>query len=279
MPASSQPLVSVIVPAYNAATFIADTLISILDQTYENKELIIINDGSTDATETICLQYTKLHPYIQFLAHKGGVKRGVSHSRALGVSAAKGELVAFCDADDIMVPHKLQRQVELLTEYPTAILCHSAIKAIGPDSAFSEQFEKAINFSDSIVLYELLRKRHRLNRNTIANSTVVVRKQFLDTVRIGRDQLFQFEDWLLWLLLAQEGPFLYSPDILLRYRFHYASATARMVDSKLYGMYARLEMYVNLLISLKYKHAWLRSEVVARIFQTFFLILKETKSG
>lgn len=279
MSASLQPLVSVIVPAYNAERFIADTLESIVGQTYENKEIIVVNDGSTDATSVICSDYIKQHSYIHLLTHKEQANRGVSWSREVGVTAAKGELIAFCDADDTMVPIKLERQVELLNKHPDVILCHSAINVFGPDKAFAERFEKAINFSGSPQVYDLLKKRYRLSRNAIANSTVMARKRALDAVRIGRDQLFQFEDWLLWVLMAQMGPFLYAPDKLVHYRFHSGSATARMVDSRLYNLYARLEMYMHLLVSLRHWKVGLRSEVIARISQTLLLIFRETKRG
>jgi glycosyltransferase involved in cell wall biosynthesis len=277
MSAPFQPLVSVIIPAHNAAAFISETLDSVLAQAYRNKEIIVVDDGSTDSTNSICSHYTERHPSITLLQHAGSARRGVSHSRQLAISAAKGSLVAFCDADDLMVPSKLEHQVDLLARHPEAVLCHSGLEAFGPDEGFCSRFEAAMNFSDRVVVYNLLRKRYRLQKNAIANSTVLVRLAALEKVQVGRDQLFQFEDWLLWLLLSQQGPFVFSPEKTIRYRFHEGSASSQMLASEFYGLYARLEMQMHLLSELGIQRLGLISELLCRMFWTLWLIFKITR--
>jgi glycosyltransferase involved in cell wall biosynthesis len=279
MSALVQPLVSVIIPAHNAGAFISETLDSVLRQTYQNKEIIVVDDGSSDATKSICRDYAERHPSIALLQHAGGTRRGVSHSRQLAISAAKGSFVAFCDADDLMVPVRLQHQVDLLTQHPEAVLCHSGLAAFGPDKDFCTQFESAMNFSEDVIVYNLFSKRHRLQRNAIANSTVLARLDILKNVRVGRDQLFQFEDWLLWLLLAQEGPFVFTPEKTIRYRFHTGSASSQMVANEFYGLYARLEMQMHLLGNLRIRHLGLYFEIFCRMIWTLCLILKKTRAA
>lgn len=276
MPALPHPLVSVIIPAHNAGSFISETLDSVVGQTYENMEIIVVDDGSSDSTNSICCQYAERHSSITLLQHAGGTRRGVSHSRQLGISAAKGSLVAFCDADDLMIPSKLQHQVDLLTQHPQAVLCHSALEAFGPDRDFCTRFEAFMNLSDHVFIYKLLHKTYRLQRNTIANSSVVVRRDSLNRLKVGRDQLFQFEDWLLWLLLAQEGPFIFTPQKTIRYRFHSGSASSQMVANEFYGLYARLEMHAHLLVSLHPRYLGFYFEVLCRAIWTLCLILKRT---
>jgi glycosyltransferase involved in cell wall biosynthesis len=107
------PLVSVIVPAWNAARFIADTIRSVQQQTYTNWELIIVNDGSTDDTAKIIAGLND--PRIQLINQANA---GVSAARNHGISAAKGELIAFLDADDLFDPKNLEEKVNLFFTRP-----------------------------------------------------------------------------------------------------------------------------------------------------------------
>ncbi|MFL1453594.1 glycosyltransferase family 2 protein [Marinobacter sp. GN3S48] len=113
-----KPLVTVIVPAYNASDFIAETLESILNQTYDNLQVIVVDDGSTDDTARIVQSYSPRVNYIH-QANSGGC----AAPRNRGLKHAQGEFVTFFDADDIMLPDKLTRQVDALTQHPNAVMC------------------------------------------------------------------------------------------------------------------------------------------------------------
>lgn len=113
-----KPLVTVIVPAYNASAFIAETLESILNQTYDNLQVIVVDDGSTDDTARIVQSYSPRVTYIH-QANSGGC----AAPRNRGLEYARGEFVTFFDADDIMLPDKLSRQVEALIRHPAAVMC------------------------------------------------------------------------------------------------------------------------------------------------------------
>jgi glycosyltransferase involved in cell wall biosynthesis len=108
-----EPLVSVIVPLLNAQEFIRETLDSILAQTYKNLEIIVINDGSTDDSESIALSYgTKIHYISQNPSGNPAAPRNV------GLRVCRGDLITFLDADDILLPDKIERQVEFLKRNP-----------------------------------------------------------------------------------------------------------------------------------------------------------------
>ncbi len=113
-----KPLVTVIVPAYNASDFIAETLESILNQTYDNLQVIVVDDGSTDDTARIVQSYSPRVTYIH-QANSGGC----AAPRNRGLEYARGEFVTFFDADDIMLPDKLSRQVDALIRHPNAVMC------------------------------------------------------------------------------------------------------------------------------------------------------------
>lgn len=105
-------LVSIIVPVYNGALFLAEALDSILAQTYDSIEVIVVDDGSTDATAEVAKRY---HDKIHYLHQKN---QGPGAARNLGIKQAAGEFLAFLDADDMWAPEKLREQVDYLTSHP-----------------------------------------------------------------------------------------------------------------------------------------------------------------
>lgn len=110
------PLISVIVPAYNASEFMAECIESILCQTIKDWELILIDDGSTDNTSEIAEQYSSLNPSKIRVARTANI--GVSAARNLGIEMASGRYIAFSDADDTYLPDALARLAAILEERP-----------------------------------------------------------------------------------------------------------------------------------------------------------------
>jgi glycosyltransferase involved in cell wall biosynthesis len=116
-------LVSVIIPVYNAAKYLRDTINSVLDQTYNNFELILVNDGSTDDSERVIFEY--IDPRIKYLKKLNG---GVSTARNMGIQNANGTYIAFLDADDVWLPNNLEKKVNLA-------------ESAGLDWVFSDMYE------------------------------------------------------------------------------------------------------------------------------------------
>src|SRR5438093_8888063 len=107
------PLVSSIIIFFNAEKYFAEAIDSALAQTYPNWELILCDDGSTDGSTQIARKYAERYPdRVRYCEHEGHVNRGMSATRNLGLRHARGELIAWLDADDVWLPHKLARQVE-----------------------------------------------------------------------------------------------------------------------------------------------------------------------
>jgi glycosyltransferase involved in cell wall biosynthesis len=119
--------VSIITPFLNAGRFIQESIESVLAQTYDRWELLLVDDGSTDDSTSVALRYAKAHPEkIRYLAHEGRQNNGASASRNLGARHANGEYLAFLDADDIYLPRKLQQQVPLLDAHPEVAMVYAA---------------------------------------------------------------------------------------------------------------------------------------------------------
>lgn len=119
------PLVSVIIPCYNAEKFIGDTLTSVLDQSFQSFEIIIVNDGSTDHSAQVISSFNDSR--ITCLQKKN---TGVSDSRNKGFEKAKGDYVLFLDADDIIASDFLEKRVEFLNEHPDYGFCFSSVMKI-----------------------------------------------------------------------------------------------------------------------------------------------------
>jgi glycosyltransferase involved in cell wall biosynthesis len=125
---SHPPLVSVIVPFFNAQEFLEEALESVFAQTFDDWELLLIDDGSSDGSSAIAERYAREHgERVRLLRHSGGVNRGMSASRNLGIDHARGAHIAFLDADDIWLPQKLERQVALSRQHPSAAMIYGPL--------------------------------------------------------------------------------------------------------------------------------------------------------
>lgn len=124
-PATRAPLVSVVMPFLDAQRFLEEAIDSVLAQTLQSWELLLIDDGSTDASSALARGYAQRFPdRIRYFEHPGHVNRGKGTSRNVGIAQARGSLVSFLDADDVLLPHKLARQAELLRSLPDAVLVY-----------------------------------------------------------------------------------------------------------------------------------------------------------
>jgi glycosyltransferase involved in cell wall biosynthesis len=119
--------VSIITPFLNAGPFIEESINSVLAQTYEHWELLLVDDGSTDASTAIALTYAAAHPdKVRYLSHEHRQNRGASASRNLAARHARGEYLAYLDADDVYLPRKLEVTVPILDAHPEVAVLYSA---------------------------------------------------------------------------------------------------------------------------------------------------------
>ena len=116
---NNSPLVSVVTAFYNEEKFLEETILSVINQDYDNWELLLVDDGSPDGSTRIAKKYTADYPgKIRYLHHENRANRGVCNSRNLGITHARGEFIAYLDADDVWLPEKLRRQVEIFQLNP-----------------------------------------------------------------------------------------------------------------------------------------------------------------
>ncbi len=185
-----QALISVVIPAYNAERFIEQTIKSVVAQTYQNIEIIVVNDCSTDKTMEILekLKKTEKRLLVETLKENSGV----SAARNKGVELAKGEYVAFLDADDLWREDKIEKQLDLIKE-SKAVLCCTGYNFI--DEA-SKKLTGEHNVLQIIELEDILRK------NYINTSSAILRKDVIKENKMEGENIH--EDYLAWLRILKE---------------------------------------------------------------------------
>ncbi len=191
-------LVSVIIPTYNSAKFISSAVNSVLLQTYQAFEILIIDDGSTDNTKQVVEGFED--DRIKYFYRENA---GPSAARNLGLKNAKGDFVAFLDADDLWLPQKLEYQLDVFREKPGICLVFSAfsLRFEGSDKTQVKTFR---NFEHNRLIENLLLDFS----NTVPYpSTTLIKKSVLDDAGYFDTGFFSSEDWDLWLRLATKANF------------------------------------------------------------------------
>jgi glycosyltransferase involved in cell wall biosynthesis len=215
------PAVSVIVPSYNTAEFIAETLASVFRQTFKNFEVIVVNDGSPD-TEKL---ESVLEPFRLQIIYLKQENRGLSGARNAGVRQARGEYVAFLDSDDTWLPKYLEEQIGFLEKNSglDAVYCDS--RCFG-DFRFSGQtFMQLCPSNGPVTLESLIAGRCQV----CASCTVARHKAVIDA-GLFDERLRSVEDWDLWVrMLHRGGTMAYHRAVLGRRRVHAGALSSASV--------------------------------------------------
>lgn len=135
--AAPRPLVTAVIPVYNGEPYIATAIESVLDQTYQPIECIVVDDGSTDGTPEVCERFRSTITYLR------KVNGGVSSARNAGAARAAGEFVAFLDADDTWLPEKLEKQMSVLSDRPDAGMAYSGMYVVDESLRVVDRLEPA----------------------------------------------------------------------------------------------------------------------------------------
>jgi glycosyltransferase involved in cell wall biosynthesis len=217
-PDVSGPLVSVIVPAYNAAGYITDALESVLSQTFTSYELIVINDGSPDTEELERV----LAPYEEKIVYLKQENRGPSAARNCGIAHARGKYVALLDSDDMWFPELLAEQVGFLEAHPQFDVVSSGVEFFG-DRPHRSRNAMSGHVSGEVDLEGLL----ALRRKVCTSSVVMKREPLLRVGMFDEAHGMRSEDFELWLRLAKSGVrFACQNRPLVRYRYRNGSLSS-----------------------------------------------------
>jgi len=238
----SKSLVSVIIIFLNAERFIEEAIDSVLQQTYADWELLLVDDGSSDASTQIARRFAaRLPGKVLYLEHDQHVNLGKSASRNLGISEARGEFIAFLDADDVWLPHKLEEQVSILSAQPEAVMLYGRTQKWFGWTGRAEDIEKdaltqlAVE-PDTLAQPPLLLTRFLKNENIYpCTCSMLVRRSAFERVGMFEETFRDaYEDMVFHTKVFLNVPVFVSGKCWDRYRRHENNSWKHMVAAGLY---------------------------------------------
>ena len=230
----SKPLVTVITIFLNAEKFIEEAIDSVLAQSYGEWELLLVDDGSTDGSTQTALRYAKQHPgKVRYLQHVGHDNRGISASQNLGIKEAKGEYIAFLDADDVWVPKKLEEQVSILDTHPEAAMVYGRTQywyswtGEAADSGRDLLIDPGVPPDSMVSPPGLLVRLLRQELPVPCPSDIMVRRKAVLDIG-GFEESFQriFTDQVFYAKLCLKWPVFVAARSWFKYRKHPGSAVS-----------------------------------------------------
>lgn len=226
-------MISIVVPVYNAEKYIEETMDSVLAQTYEDWELILVLNGCLDLSEEIIKKYQHKHldKKIRMIVETQNV--GAAIARNIGVNAALGRYVAFVDADDVWMPEKLEKSLQFMEEKDTAFICTGY--------EFADEYAKGTG--KVVHVPAALNYKQALKNTTIFTSTVL-----FDTKKLPKEKIqmpvIKSEDTALWWKILREGYVAYGLDEnLVLYRRPKKSLSSNKLEAirRIWNLYRRSE--------------------------------------
>jgi len=223
------PLVSVVINAYNAAPYLAECLDSLLAQTLQDFEIVVVDDASTDRTPEIAGQYTRRDPRIRLVRNERNLGIPATINRALALS--RGEFVAKMDADDVSLPQRFERQVAFLRDNPRVVM-------VGCWWVRIDMEGRELGAQRPWPSNERL-ARQMLKRCVLVHTGVMYRGDLVR--RIKYREFFRYaQDYDLFLRLADAGEIAILPEVLVKQRLNYEGVTVqRFHEQAQYARYAR----------------------------------------
>ena len=240
----TEPLVSVVMPAYKCERYISKAIESVIQQTYTNWELIVINDDSPDSSEAIAQEYAKKNSRIRVIHQIPNA--GCAEARNMGISHANGKYIAFIDSDDEWVATKLEKQIQLL-KIQKAQIAYTSYDFID---------ENNTSIKKPFIVAAQTNYKKMLGRNELGCSTVIVEANLLQKYRF--EKAYYHEDYVLWMkLLKIPVKAVGATEVLTHYR---VISSSRSYDKKkaakhrwiIYRKALHLSFYASVCAFIKY---------------------------
>lgn len=233
------PLISIIIPAYNAEKYLAETLDSLRAQSLYHWECIIVDDGSTDQTGSIAKPFTT-DPRIS-LVHQPNAGVAAARNHGFSLASPDAPFVSFMDADDVYLPHALQALTHALEAQPSMIAAHGLAEMIDHHSRPLEpgnfsSFQRARTGFDGHDLVAWGTEKPTTFQTVVHHSRIyppgllLTRRHLAQSVGPFDGSLSPVEDWDMIIRLSRLGPIAFLDDVLLHYRRHPAQATTASLD-------------------------------------------------
>lgn len=217
----SSPLVSVVMPVHNGVPYLEKCIESVVSQKYEPLEIVIVDDASSDETPEILRKYAARDARIKIITVEK--QPALGNVLNIGVKASHGKYIVRMDADDVMLPGRIEKQVEFMESHPEVMVCGGQIELI--DGNGKKMRDRKYALDDARL------KERMFLFSPFAHPAVIIRRDALAKVGLYPENLKKVEDIKLWFLLAQVGGFANIPQNVLRYRVTFQSESlAKMVE-------------------------------------------------
>jgi len=204
------PLVSVVIPCYNSARYLAETVESVMSQTYPRVEIIVVDDGSSDETPEIAKSYP-----VQYFFQKN---RGISAARNTGVLKSRGKYIQFLDHDDRLLPKAFEMGVKLLEEHPECSMAvgeHRYIQADGTEIGYSHKHSEGRDYYQELLQHNFIE----------TPCSVLHRRAALELTGLFDEKVLGAEDYELYLRTARQIPLITHGEPVAEYRLHDANTS------------------------------------------------------
>lgn len=232
----STPLVSVVMPVYNAGRFLPEAIDSVIAQTYTHWELVAIDDASTDGSWDVLQGYAAREPRVRVFRQPKNLGIVAARNRAFTESSPESRYFAVLDSDDVALPERLSLQVAFLEGHPEHMV-------VGGHTVIIDERSREVGVRRYPVAYEDI-CRVITRENPIAQPTVMIRRSVLDEVGVYDPHFSRCQDYDLWLRIAAKHPIANLDTVTLRYRLSPSQGK-------------RTHLYETLRLSLELQRRWL----------------------
>lgn len=222
-----KPLVSVVMPVHNGKKYVEESIRSCLDQTYQNVEIVVVDDKSTDGTLEIVQKLEKENPKLKVIPVEK--QNGLGDVINIGIKAAKGKYIARLDADDVMYPTRLEKQVDFLEANSEVVALGGQIDIIDAIGKITGQWEYILD--DEGI------KNNQFIYQPFAHPAVTMRKSAIEKVGYYPEGIWKVEDVKFFFILSQVGKFANLPDKVIKYRLTFDTQS----QSDLVGHFKKTE--------------------------------------
>lgn len=214
----NSPLVSIVIPVHNGEKYIKESINSCLEQTYKNIEVIVVDDKSEDNTLNILKNYGN-----RIITVPVEKQNGLGNVINIGIRRSKGKYIARMDADDIMYPTRIEKQVEYLESHPNCVAVGGQIDIIDENGNITGHREYAVEDKDI--------KKNLFLFQPFAHPAVTLRRSTLEEIGLYPENMWKVEDVKLFLILSTKGEFHNLEDTVLKYRMTFKTESqSKMLD-------------------------------------------------
>lgn len=239
--------ISIITASYNYAEYIADVINSVINQTYPDWELIVVDDGSSDNSVEIIKSFCQKDERIKFLQHEGGANRGLKETLFLGLEHATGDWIAFLESDDFFKHDNLAKKAEVIKNNPKVKLVFNRVEFLWDKKRPNynkKKFEATQKKLSGMKFPRNMFYDFFFQNVILTFSCVMVEKNVLKNANFN-SPVEVFLDWWLWAHLAYENDFYYLDEGLTVWNLHFESYISKAKKPVLPQIYSYLDVYKN----------------------------------